>query len=60
MYNGVEYRECRTLISSHERATGSHFISGTVENVYSTSDMQQMTAKKETIFHFCLGLADAW
>lgn len=43
---------CRTLISSHERAAGSRFISGTVENVYSTSQMQEMTAKEETINQF--------
>lgn len=50
MYNGVQYAEHRTLISSHERATGSHFISGTVENVYNTSHMKELTAKTETIF----------
>lgn len=34
MYNGVEYAERGTLISSHQRAPGSHFISGTGENVH--------------------------
>lgn len=52
MYNGVEYAERRTLISSHERATGSHFISGTVENVYSTSHLQEIRAKEETALVF--------
>lgn len=54
MYNGVEYAERRTLISSHRRATGSRFISGTVENVYNTSHMQETTAGKQTIFFFFL------
>lgn len=55
MYNGVEYAERRTLISSHERATGSHFISGTVENIYNTSHKQEMTAEEETILLFPAG-----
>lgn len=50
MYNGVEYAERRTLISSHQPGSGSHFISDTVENVYSTSHIQEITAKKETLF----------
>lgn len=49
MYNGMEYAERRTLISSHKRAGGSHFISATAENTYNTSQIKEMTANEEMV-----------
>lgn len=57
MYNGMEYAERRTLISSHKRAGGSHFISATAENTYNTSQIKEMTANEEMVLGQ-LGLAD--
>lgn len=59
MYNGVEYAAHRTLISSHKPATGSHFISGTVENIqYKSYVRNNSKEKREHSISPPLALAD--